>query len=41
MEKALKKFWSGFCRAYDENTVPTGQLQPKYPYIMGQEHILG
>ena len=33
MEKALKKFWSGFLKAYDENTVRTGQLQPEYPYI--------
>lgn len=32
--QAIQSFWSSFgIPAYDENTVPTGELQPSYPYI--------
>lgn len=33
-EQALHTFWSSFgLNAYDENTVPTGEGAPDYPYI--------
>lgn len=33
-EKALHQFWSGFgLTAYDEQTVPTGDIAPALPYI--------
>lgn len=32
--QALQSFWSSFgLAAYDENTVPTGDRKPPYPYI--------
>ena len=32
--QALQSFWSSFgLPAYDENTVPTGDAKPNYPYI--------
>ena len=32
--QALQTFWSSFgLPAYDENTVPTGDAKPSYPYI--------
>ena len=32
--QALQTFWSSFgLNAYDENTVPTGDNRPAYPYI--------
>ena len=32
--QALQTFWSSFSiPAYDENTVPTGDAKPSYPYI--------
>lgn len=32
--QAIQNFWSSFgLKAYDENTVPTGDDAPKYPYI--------
>ena len=33
-EQALQSFWSGFgLTAYDENSVPSGENKPSYPYI--------
>lgn len=33
-EQALHKFWSSFgLKAYDEQTVPTGDDAPEFPYI--------
>lgn len=33
-EQALTKFWEGFgLTAYDENSVPSGENKPAYPYI--------
>ena len=32
--QAIDSFWSGFgLPAYDENTVPTGENKPEFPYI--------
>ena len=33
-EQALTKFWESFgLTAYDENSVPSGENKPTYPYI--------
>lgn len=33
-EQALTKFWESFgLAAYDENSVPSGENKPSYPYI--------
>lgn len=33
-EQAIHQFWSGFgLKAYDEQTVPTGDDAPEFPYI--------
>ena len=33
-EQAIHSFWSGFgLKAYDEQTVPTGDDAPAFPYI--------
>lgn len=31
--EAQYRFWSQFLPAYDENSVPTGENRPKYPYL--------
>ena len=31
--QAIHQFWSSFLKAYDENTVPTGEDAPDFPYI--------
>lgn len=31
--QALYQFWNRFLPAYDENSVPTGEDEPSFPYI--------
>lgn len=35
-EAAIFQFWGQFLPAYEENTVPTGEDAPKFPYITYQ-----